>query len=169
MLVGHIGLSCCCFPEGTTGIQLDLAARYAMWQEGYDYGHGTGHGVGYRLCVHEGPQQIRKNLRDCTVVPFRAGMTVTDEPGIYIAGRFGVRIENTLLTVEDRETDFGLFLRFEPLTLCPIDLSPVDFTLLTDVERQWINDYHMLVRNRLLPYLTDEADRKWLCEKTLSI
>ncbi len=169
VLKGHIGLSCCCFPEGTTGIQLDLAARYAMWQEGYDYGHGTGHGVGYRLCVHEGPQQIRKNLRDCTVVPFRAGMTVTDEPGIYIAGRFGVRIENTLLTVEDRETDFGKFLRFEPLTLCPIDLSPVDFTLLTDVERQWINDYHMLVRNRLLPYLTDEADRKWLCEKTVSI
>ncbi len=169
VLKGHIALSNCRFPEGTTGIQLDLAARYAMWQEGYDFGHGTGHGVGHRLCVHEGPQQIRKNLRGCTMVPFRAGMTITDEPGIYVTGRFGVRIENTLLTVADGKTDFGSFLRFEPLTLCPIDLTPVDFTLLTATERGWLNDYHATVRSRLLPLLNDEADRAWLMAKTESI
>lgn len=169
VLKGHIGLSRCRFPEGSTGIQLDLAARYAMWQAGYDFGHGTGHGVGHRLCVHEGPQQVRKNLRGCTMVPFHAGMTITDEPGIYVAGRFGVRIENTLLTVPAGTTDFGTFLAFEPLTLCPIDLRPVDFSLLDATERQWINDYHATVRQRLMPMLTDEADKQWLEDRTKEI
>lgn len=169
VLKGHIGLSRCQFPDGATGLQLDLAARYAMWQAGYDFGHGTGHGVGHRLCVHEGPHQIRKNVRACTLVPFHAGMTITDEPGIYVAGRFGVRIENTLLVVPDKETDFGRFLRFEPLTLCPIDLRPVDFALLSKEEIQWINDYHATVRSRLLPRLKDEADKQWLEESTKAI
>ncbi len=169
VLKGHIALSRCRFPEGTTGIQLDLAARYAMWQEGYDFGHGTGHGVGHRLCVHEGPHQIRKNLRGCTVIPFRPGMTITNEPGIYVAGRFGVRIENTLLTVPAGTTDFGTFLAFEPLTLCPIDLKPVEISLLTAAERQWLNDYHATVRARLLPCLKDEADAEWLKTATLPI
>ncbi len=169
VLKGHIALSRCRFPEGTTGIQLDLAARYAMWQEGYDYGHGTGHGVGHRLCVHEGPQQIRKNLRQCTSIPFSSGMTITNEPGIYVSGHFGVRIENVLLIVENGETPFGKFLSFEPLTLCPIDMSPVDYDLLTDIEIGWINDYHAFVRERLLPHLSDDEDREWLFEKTKTI
>lgn len=169
VLKGHIALSRCRFPAGTTGVQLDLAARYAMWLEGYDFGHGTGHGVGSRLCVHEGPQQIRKNLRACTTVALQAGMTITDEPGIYVAGRFGVRIENVLLVRRDMETDFGDFLGFEPLTLCPIDTKPIDFTLLTDDERRWLNDYHRTVCTRLLPLLDDPADREWLRRATAEV
>ena len=140
-----------------------------MWQAGYDFGHGTGHGVGHRLCVHEGPQQIRKNLRSCTMIPFQAGMTITDEPGIYVAGRFGVRIENTLLAIPAQTTDFGTFLTFEPLTLCPIDLRPVDLTMMDPTERQWLNDYHATVRQRLMPLLSDAADKQWLENQTKEI
>ena len=169
VLKGHIGLARCRFPEGTTGLQLDTAARYAMWQEGYDFGHGTGHGVGSRLGVHEGPHQIRKNNRDCTLVPFHAGMTVTDEPGIYVAGRFGVRIENVLLAQKSVKTDFGNFLEFETLTLCPYDMRAVDFSMLTVAEKEWINAYHAKVRATLMPKLDDEADRQWLEAATKEI
>lgn len=169
VLKGHITLSRCRFPEGTTGLQLDTAARYCLWQEGYDFGHGTGHGVGSRLGVHEGPHQIRKNVRACTLLPLQAGMTVTDEPGIYVKGRFGVRIENTLLVREAETTEYGRFLTFEPLTLCPIDLRPVDRNMLSPQETEWLNDYHRTVRRRLLPLLTDEADRKWLEQATQEI
>lgn len=165
VLKGHIALSRVCFPEGSTGTQLDLAARYAMWQYGYNYGHGTGHGVGAHLCVHEGPHQIRMNYVDA---PITAGMTVTDEPGIYLEGRFGVRTENVLLCVPHAKTEFGTFVAFRPLTLCPIDLRPVDWHLLTPTEVDWINDYHAEVARRLLPLLQDEADKQWLlraCEK----
>ena len=166
VLKGHLALQHCRFPRGTTGLQLDATARYAMWQEGYDFGHGTGHGVGHQLCVHEGPQQIRKNLRACTLVPLEEGMTITDEPGIYAAGQFGVRIENTLLVVDGGETPYGRFLTFEPLTLCPYDLTPVCREMLSDVEVGRINAYHAMVRERLLPRLTDEADRQWLINAT---
>ncbi len=166
VLKGHIALSRCRFPEGATGLQLDGAARYAMWQQGYDFGHGTGHGVGHGLCVHEGPQQIRKNVRACSLVPLQAGMTVTDEPGIYVAGHFGVRIENTLLVVDGGQTDYGHFLAFEPLTLCPIDRTPIDTTLLTDDELSWLNAYHRRVCDTLLPRLDDAADREWLIAAT---
>lgn len=169
VLKGHIALSKCCFPEGTTGIQLDLAARYAMWQYGYDFGHGTGHGVGSRLCVHEGPHQIRKNVRPCSLVSFKAGMTVTNEPGIYVEGKFGVRIENLLLAVEKETTPFGKFLAFEALTLCPIDVRPIDLSMLSAEEKAWLNDYHELVRTKLLPLLTDTADQKWLEKATARI
>lgn len=162
VLKGHIGLSSLRFPEGTAGLELDLAARRAIWQGGYDFGHGTGHGVGSRLCVHEGPHQIRKNVRACTLVPFVPGMVVTDEPGVYVEGRFGVRIENTLLVVPDGETPFGRFCRFEPLTLCPIDLTPVDWSLITPEERAWINDYHSTVYRRLAPRIDDAEVREWL-------
>lgn len=163
VLKGHLALARMHFPEGTTGLQLDTAARADMWAEGYDFGHGTGHGVGSRLCVHEGDYQIRKDSqRACTLRPFRPGMTVTDEPGIYVTGRFGVRIENTLLCCPDRVTDFGRFLRFETLTLCPYDLRPVDRSLLTAVEVAQIDAYHAEVRNCLLPHLTEAADREWL-------
>lgn len=166
---GHLALARMQFPEGTTGIQLDTAARADMWAAGYDFGHGTGHGVGSHLCVHEGPNQIRKNLRACTFNPYVAGMTVTDEPGIYVTGRFGVRVENTLLCVPGMTTDFGRFLRFESLTLCPYDLRPADFSLLNEVERRQINTYHSHVRERLLPLLEDESDRTWLVKATEAI
>lgn len=162
VLKGHINLARARFPEGTTGLELDLAARYAMWQRGYDFGHGTGHGVGTYLGVHEGPHQIRKNCRTCTLVPFADGMTVTDEPGIYVSGRFGVRIENVLLAREDGATDFGKFLAFETLTLCPIDLRPVEKALLTGEEIAWLNAYHDRVRTALLPFLANSADKEWL-------
>ncbi|MBR4936770.1 MAG: M24 family metallopeptidase, partial [Bacteroidaceae bacterium] len=169
VLKGHIALSNCRFPEGSTGLQLDLAARYAMWQQGYDFGHGTGHGVGAHLCVHEGPMQIRKNLRACTLVPLTEGMIITNEPGIYVEGKFGVRIENTLLVRRSLNTPFGRFLEFEPLTLCPIDLRPVHLSWLTADEREWLNTYHRQVREALMPLLTDEADRQWLTEATREV
>lgn len=162
VLKGHLQLAHAVFPDGTTGLQLDTYARAAMWRDGYDYGHGTGHGVGHRLGVHEGPLQIRKNLRACTTLPFHAGQTVTDEPGIYVPGAFGVRIENLLLATEGPETPFGTFLRFDDLTLCPYDLKPVVTDMLTPQERQWLNDYHFRVRETLMPLLHDEADREWL-------
>ena len=166
VLKGHIALSSARFPIGTSGLELDYAARRAMWQEGYDFGHGTGHGVGAHLCVHEGPHQIRKNVRDCTLVGFRPGMTITNEPGIYVSGKFGVRIENTLLVVDDGETPFGHFCRFETLTLCPIDLRPIVREMLTSEEICWLNNYHAEVRRRLLPLLPDPAYRAWLEEAT---
>ena len=166
VLKGHIALSSARFPIGTSGLELDYAARRAMWQEGYDFGHGTGHGVGAHLCVHEGPHQIRKNVRDCTLVGFRPGMTITNEPGIYVSGKFGVRIENTLLVVDDGETPFGHFCRFETLTLCPIDLRPIVREMLTSEEICWLNNYHAEVRRRLLPLLPDPAHRAWLEEAT---
>jgi len=166
VLKGHIGLSDMHFPEGITGLQLDTAARMAMWKEGYDFGHGTGHGVGSFLNVHEGPMQIRKNKRADTLIGFQEGMTITDEPGIYIAGSFGVRIENVLLAVKARKNAFGKFLKFEPLTLCPIDTRPIDLTMLNKSEINWLNAYHEEVRNRLLPLLDKEEDRRWLIEHT---
>ena len=129
-----------------------------MWREGLNYLHGTGHGVGSYLCVHEGPHQLRMEWKPA---PLLSGMTVTDEPGIYLAGRFGVRIENTLLVTPYKETEFGEFLQFEPLTLCPIDTTPVVMEMLTDEERQWLHDYHQMVYDRLSPYLNDE-ERAWL-------
>lgn len=164
VLKGHICLSRCRFPEGVSGTQLDACARYAMWQEGLNFGHGTGHGVGSYLNVHEGPHQIRMNYMPA---PLKAGMTVTDEPGLYIAGEYGVRIENTLLVVPVSETEFGRFVTFEPLTLCPIDTTPILWDRLSTDELNWLNDYHQTVRDRLLPLLTDEADRTWLIEATV--
>ena len=158
VLKGHIQLSMCKFPEGTTGTQLDIMARQAMWREGYNYFHGTGHGVGAYLNVHEGPQQVRMEWRSA---PFREGMTITDEPGLYLEGQFGVRIENTLLTIPYRSTEFGSFLQFIPLTLCPIDTAPIDVTLLTDEELSWLNAYHDTVCATLAPHL-DAAEKLWL-------
>ncbi len=169
VLKGHLALARQRFPVGTTGLQIDLAARQYMWQEGYDFGHGTGHGVGSHLCVHEGPHQIRKNPRPCTLLPLAEGMTVTDEPGVYVPGRFGVRIENTLLCVDGGETPFGRFLRFESLTLCPYDLRPVVGGMLTAEEVEQINSYHSLVLERLMPRLADRADRDWLAKATMPI
>ena len=163
VLKAHISLARLVFPSGSSGTQLDLAARRPLWQEGYNFGHGTGHGVGSYLNVHEGPHQIRMNWMPA---PITAGMTVTNEPGLYLAGRFGVRIENILLAVPHLETEFGTFLRFETLTLCPIDTAPIERQLLEPAEIEWLNAYHQRVRQELLPLLDDEADRRWLMEAT---
>ena len=164
VLKGHLQLQNLKFPSGASGTQLDLAARKDLWREGLNYMHGTGHGVGVFLNVHEGPHQIRMEYKPAPMV---AGMTVTDEPGIYLEGKFGVRTENTLLVVPYQETPFGTFLQFEPLTLCPIDKPAIDISLMTDEEIGWLDEYHQMVYDRLSPYL-DEEEREWLavqCEE----
>ena len=158
VLKGHIQIELAKFPSGVSGTQLDVLAREAMWREGLNYLHGTGHGVGSYLNVHEGPHQIRMEWKPA---PFVSGMTVTDEPGIYLAGRCGARIENTLLIVPYKETEFGRFLQFEPLTLCPIDKRPVIRERLTQEEIDWLNGYHQTVFDRLSPHL-DADEVEWL-------
>lgn len=158
VLKGHIQLAMLCFPDGASGTQLDALARKDMWKEGMNFLHGTGHGVGSYLCVHEGPQQIRMEYRPAK---FHAGMTITDEPGIYLEGRFGVRIENMLLTVPYKSTEFGDFLMFDTLTLCPIDTAPIIREMMTDEETEWLNKYHAQVYSALSPHLDDD-DRQWL-------
>ena len=165
VLKGHIQLDLCRFPSSACGSQIDAIAREPMWREGYNYLHGTGHGVGSYLNVHEGPHQIRMEWRPA---PLQAGMTVTNEPGLYLEGKFGVRIENTLLIVPAETTDFGDFLKFETLTLAPIDTTPIVLDLLTEEERLWINNYHRRVFESLSPYLAGH-ERKWLEEATRSI
>ena len=165
VLKAHLQLQNLVFPAGASGTQLDAVARREVWREGLNYLHGTGHGVGSYLNVHEGPHQIRMEWKPA---PLKPGMTVTDEPGVYLEGRFGVRIENTLLVVNHSETEFGRFLTFEPLTLCPIDKTPIVVDMLTAEERQWLNVYHRLVFDKLSPYL-DNEERKWLESQTSCI
>lgn len=163
VLKGNIQLAMLKFPANASGTQLDALARKDMWREGMNFLHGTGHGVGSYLSVHEGPHQIRMQWRPA---PLRAGMTVTDEPGLYLEGRFGVRTENTMLVTEYRETEFGRFLQLEPLTLCPIDTMPIIKEMMTKEEMEWLNEYHRKVREELLPLLEDEQDREWLVQAT---
>ena len=158
VLKGHIGLELCRFPRGASGTQLDAIARKDLWRYGLNYLHGTGHGVGSYLNVHEGPHQIRMEYKPAPLVE---GMTVTDEPGIYLPGLFGVRTENTLLIAPYKETQFGRFLQFEPLTLCPIDTEPIILDMLAAEERDWLNAYHKTVYDRLSPHL-DGEDLAWL-------
>ena len=162
VLKGHIQLDMCQFPDGVCGSQIDAIARESMWREGYNYMHGTGHGVGSYLNVHEGPHQIRMEWRPA---PLHAGMTVTDEPGLYLEGKFGVRIENTLLIVPAETTPFGKFLKFETLTLAPIDTTPIIQDMLTPEELTWLNNYHHRVYETLSPYL-EKNEKKWLEEAT---
>lgn len=165
VLKGHLQLQNAQFPAGTCGTQLDVLARIAMWKAGINYLHGTGHGVGQFLCVHEGPHQVRMNHVPTLLEP---GMTLTDEPGIYKAGRHGIRTENTLVIVPAQETEFGKFYKFEPLTLCPIDKEAIVVGLLSDEELQWLNEYHQLVYDRLCPML-NENEQTWLKEATTPI
>lgn len=160
VLKGHIRLAMAKFPANASGTQLDILAREAIWREGLNYLHGTGHGVGSYLNVHEGPHQIRMEYKP---EPLRAGMTVTNEPGLYLAGKFGVRIENTMLITEYMTTEYGRFLQLEPLTLCPIDKKPIDIAMLTDEELEYLNDYHATVFKALAPYLDDEMT-EWLAD-----
>ena len=162
VLKGHIQLELAKFPDGASGTQLDALARESMWREGLNFLHGTGHGVGSYLNVHEGPHQVRMEYMPA---PLRAGMTVTDEPGLYLAGKFGVRIENTLLIKGYMETEFGKFLQMESLTLCPIDTAPIDVDMLLPEELNWLNSYHAEVYAKLAPYL-DEEEQIWLKNAT---
>lgn len=165
VLKGHIQLELAKFPDGASGTQLDALARECMWREGLNFLHGTGHGVGSYLNVHEGPHQVRMEYMPA---PLRAGMTVTDEPGLYLAGKFGVRIENTLLIKDYMESDFGKFLQMESLTLCPIDTAPIDVDMLLPEELNWLNSYHAEVYAKLAPYL-DEEEQIWLKNATKPI
>lgn len=158
VLKGHIGLAMAKFPERASGTQLDILARQAMWREGMNFMHGTGHGVGSYLNVHEGPHQIRMEWKPAPLV---AGMTVTNEPGLYLEGKFGIRTENTMIVTPYKETAFGRFLQLEPLTLCPIDTAPIDFSMMTAEEINWLNQYHKTVYEKLSPLLDDE-EREWL-------
>lgn len=164
-LKAHIQLELVKFPDGASGTQLDAVGRECMWREGYNFLHGTGHGVGSYLCVHEGPHQIRMEWMP---TPLRAGMTLTDEPGLYLAGKFGVRIENTVLISDYMSTEFGKFLQIEPLTLCPIDTTPIDVDMLLPEEIDWLNAYHHSVYEKLSPFL-DEEEKIWLENATKPI
>jgi Xaa-Pro aminopeptidase len=158
VLKGHIALAKAKFPIDTRGSQLDILARKALWDRGMNYGHGTGHGVGHFLSVHEGPQSIRMDENSTTLVP---GMVISNEPGLYRAGEYGIRTENLVTVVESESTDFGTFYQFETLTLCPIDVKAIDFSLLTADEKSWLNDYHKVVYERLSPRLSS-AENEWL-------
>ncbi len=160
VLKGHIQIELCKFPSGSSGTQIDILARKDMWREGLNYLHGTGHGVGTYLNVHEGPHQFRMEWKPAPLVE---GMTITDEPGIYLAGKFGVRIENTLLITPYKETEFGKFLQFESLTLCPIDKTPIIKDMLLQEEIDWLNAYHQRVFDTLSPHL-DADEVAWLKE-----
>lgn len=165
VLKGTISLAKSKFPAGTRGSQIDLLARKALWDAGINYLHGTGHGIGHCLNVHEGPQSIRMEENPVVLQP---GMVISDEPAMYRTGEYGIRTENMILCREDSETEFGKFLGFETLTLCPIDTRLVIPTMLSARERAWLNKYHQLVYDKLSPYL-DETEKTWLKNKTAEI
>lgn len=162
VMKGHIAIATAIFPVGTTGHQLDVLARISLWKEGLSYLHGTGHGVGHFLNVHEGPQSIRLND---TKAPLTPGMITSNEPGLYREGEYGIRCENLVLTTDAFTTDFGHFLKFETLTLCPFDIRLFDTSIMTDSEIEWVNGYHATVCQSLLPHLDADA-QEWLIEKT---
>lgn len=162
VLKGVIALSRAKFPRGTSGQQLDALARAPIWASGVDYGHGTGHGVGYCLNVHEGPQAIRPPRSMSSLEPLDVGMITSIEPGIYKPGRHGVRIENLVATLVAGSGEFGEFLAFETLTLCPIDTRLLERDLLEPGETAWLDQYHARVREQLAPLLEDAGDRAWL-------
>lgn len=165
VLKGFIALSSVKYLYGATGSNLDVLARQPIWQYGIDYKCGTGHGVGFFLNVHEGPQGIRNGT---STVVLEKGMIITNEPGIYLEGKYGIRTENMMLVVEDEKTEFGQFMKFEAITYCPIDLAGIHTDMLTESEKEWLNHYHQEVYTKLAPYLNDE-ESAWLREETREI
>ena len=167
VLKGHIAIANCRFPKGTTGSQLDILARHTLWQVGLDYQHGTGHGVGSYLSVHEGPQSISPRANN---VALKTGMIISNEPGYYKEGAYGIRIENLVLVTEAQEIKGGEtpMMGFETLTLAPIDLNLVEKSILNKTEIAWLNDYHQKVFRELGQEL-EEAEREWLAECTREI
>ena len=168
VMKGMIAIDQLVFPAGTSGYQMDILARTALWKEGLDYGHGTGHGVGYLLNVHEGPQGISQVYTAKTKLPLRPGMITSNEPGFYKPGGFGIRIENLIATKHSKETDFGVFYEHEALTLFPIATNLIEMSLLTKDEVEWLNDYHAKVLARLTPHL-EEDEVNWLSDKCQAI
>ncbi|MBK9245015.1 MAG: M24 family metallopeptidase [Burkholderiales bacterium] len=168
VLKGMIALSRAIFPRGTRSPSLDALARAPIWAGGIDYGHGTGHGVGYFLNVHEGPHGITPHLAPEPHTALEPGMITSNEPGIYRPGRWGVRIENLVLTVPAEKTEFGEFLRFETLTLCPIDSRCIERDMLSADEIAWLNAYHAEVASRVGPLVSGPA-REWLESRTRPI
>jgi Xaa-Pro aminopeptidase len=164
VLKAHIALASAKFLYGTTGSNLDVLARKPLWELGLDYKCGTGHGVGYCLSVHEGPQSLSPRPNK---INLEKGMVVTIEPGIYREGKYGIRTEN-MVVVEDEKTEFGQFMRFEPITLCPVSLKGINPDILTEQEKEWLNTYHKKVLESLSPYL-DSEEKAWLEENTRSI
>ncbi len=165
VLKGHIALARAKFPKGTRGSQLDILAHQFLWQEGLHYGHGTGHGVGHFLCVHEGPQNIRMDENPTVLEP---GMVISDEPGIYRTGEYGIRTENLVTVVEDETNDFASFLRFETLTLFPYDRNLIDPDMLNQQEKDWVNSYHKRVYESISPLLSKD-EQNWLKLKCAEI
>jgi Xaa-Pro aminopeptidase len=168
VLKGTINLAMAKFPAGTKGYQLDILARRVLWEQGLNYGHGTGHGVGFCLNVHEGPQSISPGVGIQSKVIIEPGMLISDEPAIYREGEYGIRTENLLLCYEDEESEFGRFLRFDTVTLCYIDRKLIDVLLLDQKEIDWLNSYHSEVYEKLSPHLTSE-EKMWLKNKTESL
>ena len=165
VLKGHIALGTAVFPEGTTGHQLDAFARQFLWNEGKAYYHGTGHGVGFFINCHEGPQNIRLNINP---TPLQPGMITSNEPGLYLEGRYGIRLENLIVTVPAMETEFGRFYKFDTMTLFPFDTALMQTEIMTDAEIEWVNAYHAEVRRRLTPLLSAE-EAAWIEKKTAPI
>ncbi|MFA7493593.1 MAG: M24 family metallopeptidase, partial [Proteiniphilum sp.] len=166
VLKGHIALATAIFPEGTRGSQLDILARKDLWENELTYWHGTGHGIGHFLNVHEGPQSIRMEENPTQLKP---GMVTSNEPGVYRANQYGIRIENLIVTQEYKKTkEFGTFYNFETITLCPIDTRPIVKKLLTKQEIKWLNNYHKMVFRKLKKYLNKE-ETAWLKRKTKAI
>lgn len=164
VLKSNIALSTAKFLDGSTGGNLDVLARQPIWQYGLDYKCGTGHGVGFFLNVHEGPQSFRANNN----VKIEKGMVITNEPGIYKEGKFGIRTENMMIVVEDEKTEFGQFMKFETITYCPIDLDGINIDMLSEMDKEWLNNYHKDVRTKLAPYL-DEEEKDWLERETREV
>jgi Xaa-Pro aminopeptidase len=162
VLKGHIALATARFPRGTVGIQLDTLARQFLWQNATNYMHGTGHGIGHFLNVHEGPQNIRMEYNP---TPLQPGMITSNEPGLYRANAYGIRIENLVLTIHEQSSEFGDFYAFETLTLCPIDKKLIEWSLLNEAEKEWLNKYHQKVFNLLSPSLSEE-EKAWLKHQT---
>lgn len=165
VLKGMIQLAKAVFPENTKGYSLDTFARNALWKHGLNFGHGTGHGVGHYLCVHEGPMSIRPEYNS---EPIFAGQVITDEPGLYRAGEYGIRCENVLLCGDHQQTDFGKFLSFDTLTRCPFDRNLIDRTLLSKDEMEWLNNYHATIITELGSYLGKDV-LDWLTQKCAPI
>ena len=168
VLKGMLNLQRIKFLHGQTGIDLDVLSRAPMWNEGIDYQCGTGHGVGHLLCVHEGPNEFRPKSRTGCPVALQVGMITTDEPGIYLEGQYGIRLENELLCQKDIKNEYGQYMSFKCLTMVPLDLDGIDETMLSYDEKLALNDYHKTVYQTISPYLT-KKEKAWLQKYTREI
>ena len=163
VLKGHLHLGNAVFKKGCSGVALDILARKPLWDNGLDFNHGTGHGVGYLLSVHEPPNAIRyRILENQELNPtLKPGMITSNEPGLYLENEFGIRIENLILCKEKEKNEYGQFLHFETLTLCPYDEELIDVKLLSEEDIKLINEYHKKIYDKLTPYLTED-EKQWL-------